>query len=134
MTFVEIVATKKLASTNSSNCVTDGVMYRNAMERKWWVKFLTSPLFYQFCCLCAPCAQIGVILRDSNGIAQVRAITGSKILRVLKSNGRLRAIAPMLFVVPVYTIMSNLNLYDTIYFGLRLGSYRFFGHKEFSQP
>ncbi|CAN0320651.1 unnamed protein product, partial [Laminaria digitata] len=31
--------------------------------------------------------QIGVILRDSNGIAQVRAITGSKILRVLKANG-----------------------------------------------
>ncbi|CAN0347805.1 unnamed protein product, partial [Hapterophycus canaliculatus] len=32
-------------------------------------------------------SQIGVILRDSNGIAQVRAITGAKILRVLKSNG-----------------------------------------------
>ena len=32
--------------------------------------------------------QIGVILRDSNGIAQVRAITGSKILRVLKANGK----------------------------------------------
>lgn len=33
-------------------------------------------------------SQIGVILRDSNGIAQVRAITGSKILRVLKANGK----------------------------------------------
>lgn len=32
--------------------------------------------------------QIGVILRDSTGIAQVRAITGSKILRVLKANGK----------------------------------------------
>ncbi|CAM9931571.1 unnamed protein product [Ascophyllum nodosum] len=31
--------------------------------------------------------QIGVILRDSNGIAQVKAITGAKILRLLKSNG-----------------------------------------------
>ena len=29
-----------------------------------------------------------MILRDSNGIAQVRAITGSKILRVLKANGK----------------------------------------------
>ncbi|CAB1117912.1 unnamed protein product [Ectocarpus sp. CCAP 1310/34] len=32
-------------------------------------------------------SQIGVILRDSNGIAQVSAITGAKILRVLKANG-----------------------------------------------
>ena len=32
-------------------------------------------------------SQIGVILRDSHGVAQVQAITGSKILRILKSNG-----------------------------------------------
>ncbi|CAM9250492.1 unnamed protein product [Phaeothamnion confervicola] len=32
-------------------------------------------------------SQIGVILRDSNGIAQVRSVTGSKILRILKANG-----------------------------------------------
>lgn len=32
-------------------------------------------------------SQIGVILRDSNGIAQVKAITGSKILRLLKTHG-----------------------------------------------
>ena len=31
--------------------------------------------------------QIGVILRDSNGIAQVKSVTGSKILRLLKKNG-----------------------------------------------
>ena len=30
---------------------------------------------------------IGVILRDSNGIAQVRSITGQKILRILKAQG-----------------------------------------------
>jgi len=29
-------------------------------------------------------SQIGVILRDSNGIAQVKSVTGSKILRILK--------------------------------------------------
>uniref|UniRef100_A0A7S2V1V2 Small ribosomal subunit protein uS15 N-terminal domain-containing protein n=1 Tax=Fibrocapsa japonica TaxID=94617 RepID=A0A7S2V1V2_9STRA len=32
-------------------------------------------------------SQIGVILRDSNGIAQVRSVTGSKVLRLLKKNG-----------------------------------------------
>ncbi|KAH6582947.1 hypothetical protein BASA60_001696 [Batrachochytrium salamandrivorans] len=32
-------------------------------------------------------SQIGVILRDSHGIAQVRFVTGNKILRILKSNG-----------------------------------------------
>jgi small subunit ribosomal protein S13e len=32
-------------------------------------------------------SQIGVILRDSSGIAQVKSVTGSKILRILKKNG-----------------------------------------------
>ncbi|GAP86045.2 putative 40S ribosomal protein S13 [Rosellinia necatrix] len=32
-------------------------------------------------------SQIGVVLRDSHGIAQVKAVTGNKILRILKSNG-----------------------------------------------
>jgi hypothetical protein len=32
-------------------------------------------------------SQIGVTLRDSNGIPQVRFVTGNKILRILKSNG-----------------------------------------------
>jgi small subunit ribosomal protein S13e len=32
-------------------------------------------------------SQIGVILRDSNGIAQVKSVTGQKIVRVLKANG-----------------------------------------------
>ncbi|XP_018715672.1 uncharacterized protein LOC104415372 [Eucalyptus grandis] len=31
-------------------------------------------------------SQIGVILRDSHGIAQVKSITGSKILRILKAH------------------------------------------------
>lgn len=33
-------------------------------------------------------SQIGVVLRDSHGIPQVRHITGNKILRILKSNGK----------------------------------------------
>merc|ERR1712167_470338 len=32
-------------------------------------------------------SQSGVILRDSHGVAQVRFITGNKILRILKSKG-----------------------------------------------
>lgn len=32
-------------------------------------------------------SQIGVILRDSHGIAQVGSVTGSKILRILKAHG-----------------------------------------------
>ena len=31
-------------------------------------------------------SQIGVVLRDSHGIAQVKAISGTKILRLLKKN------------------------------------------------
>merc|ERR1711872_508254 len=32
-------------------------------------------------------SQIGVILRDSRGVAQVRFVTGNKILRILKAKG-----------------------------------------------
>lgn len=35
---------------------------------------------------CCPSAA-GVILRDSHGVAQVRFVTGNKILRILKSKG-----------------------------------------------
>ncbi|XP_069991066.1 small ribosomal subunit protein uS15 [Penaeus vannamei] len=32
-------------------------------------------------------SQIGVLLRDSHGVAQVRFVTGNKVLRVLKAKG-----------------------------------------------
>lgn len=35
-------------------------------------------------------SQIGVILRDSQGVPQVKFITGNKILRILKTNGESR--------------------------------------------
>jgi hypothetical protein len=38
-------------------------------------------------------SQIGVTLRDSHGIPQVRFVTGNKILRILKSHGAPRASA-----------------------------------------
>jgi len=33
-------------------------------------------------------SQIGVMLRDSHGVPQVNGITGSKVLRILKKNGK----------------------------------------------
>jgi small subunit ribosomal protein S13e len=32
-------------------------------------------------------SQIGVLLRDSNGIPQITTVTGSKVLRILKASG-----------------------------------------------
>lgn len=34
-------------------------------------------------------SQIGVLLRDQHGIAQVKVLTGKKILRILKKNGKI---------------------------------------------
>lgn len=39
----------------------------------------------------------GVILRDSHGVAQVRFVTGNKILRVLKAKGLAPAIPEDLY-------------------------------------
>ena len=36
-------------------------------------------------------SQIGVLLRDQKGIGQVKSVTGSKILRLLKKNGGVSA-------------------------------------------
>lgn len=36
---------------------------------------------------CALLSGSGVILRDSHGVAQVRHVTGNKILRILKAQG-----------------------------------------------
>jgi small subunit ribosomal protein S13e len=32
-------------------------------------------------------SQIGVILRDANGVSQVKSVTGQKVVRILKANG-----------------------------------------------
>jgi len=32
-------------------------------------------------------SQIGVILRDSHGVAQIKSVTSSKVVRILKANG-----------------------------------------------
>ncbi len=55
-----------------------------------WLKTTTDEVVEQICKLAkkglSP-SQIGVILRDSHGIAQVKSVTGNKVLRILKSNG-----------------------------------------------
>jgi len=55
-----------------------------------WLKTSTEQVIEQVVKLAkkglAP-SQIGVILRDSHGIAQVKNVTGNKIVRILKANG-----------------------------------------------
>merc|ERR1711896_6062 len=55
-----------------------------------WLK-ITPTEVIEHCCKLArkglTPSQIGVNLRDSNGIAQVKSVTGNKILRILKSAG-----------------------------------------------
>ncbi|KAJ2897063.1 40S ribosomal protein S13 [Zalerion maritima] len=55
-----------------------------------WVKTTPEQVEDQICKLAkkgSTPSQIGVILRDSHGVAQVKVVTGNKILRILKSNG-----------------------------------------------
>ena len=40
-------------------------------------------------------SQIGVILRDSHGIGQVKSVTGSKVLRILKGHGMITGYLPL---------------------------------------
>ncbi|KFM80293.1 40S ribosomal protein S13, partial [Stegodyphus mimosarum] len=55
-----------------------------------WLKLSSEDVTEQLCKLAkkglTP-SQIGVILRDSHGVAQVRWVTGNKILRILKAKG-----------------------------------------------
>jgi len=57
-------------------------------------------------------SQIGVILRDSSGIAQVKAVTGSKILRMLKKNGLAPAIPEDLYMLikKAVSVKKHLNV------------------------
>lgn len=55
-----------------------------------WLKTPPEQVIEQICKLArkgATPSQIGVVLRDSHGVAQVKAVTGNKILRILKSQG-----------------------------------------------
>jgi len=55
-----------------------------------WLKVSTTEVSEQICKLAkkglTP-SQIGIILRDSHGIGQVKTVTGTKIERILRANG-----------------------------------------------
>ena len=62
--------------------------YRKAAPS--WVQISSNDLTEQICKLAkkgATPSTIGVTLRDCHGIPQVKSITGSKILRILKKAG-----------------------------------------------
>ena len=67
----------------------------------WLMKTVTPADVEQHCCKLAKKgltpSQIGVILRDSHGIPQVKSVTGAKILRILKKNGLAPAIPEDLY-------------------------------------
>ncbi len=71
----------------------NGISRRSLPYRKAppsWVQISASDLTEQIIKLAkkgSSPSQIGVLLRDSYGIPQVKGVTGSKILRILKVNG-----------------------------------------------
>ena len=80
--------------SNGKGMSASAIPYRRAPPG--WLKREPSDVCDQICKLSkkglTP-SQIGVILRDSHGIAQVRSVTGTKILRILKGNGACRPAA-----------------------------------------
>ncbi|KAK4230982.1 ribosomal S13/S15 N-terminal domain-containing protein [Podospora fimiseda] len=65
-----------------------------------WLKTTPEQVVDQICKLAkkgATPSQIGVVLRDSHGVAQVKVVTGNKILRILKSAGLSPSIPEDLF-------------------------------------
>ncbi|KAK4056359.1 ribosomal 40S subunit protein S13 [Microbotryomycetes sp. JL221] len=62
--------------------------YKRSAPR--WLKITADDINEHICKLArkglTP-SQIGVVLRDSHGVAQVKSVTGNKILRILKTNG-----------------------------------------------
>ena len=74
------------------------VPYRNSVPT--WLKTTPDEVKDQVCKLAkkglTP-SQIGIILRDSHGIGKVKNVTGSKIIRILKSKGLAPAIPEVLY-------------------------------------
>ena len=65
-------------------------------------------------------AQIGVILRDSHGVAQVRYITGNKILRILKAKGNFYRVSCILFFFLLVLVIKIMKTdCATLYFFIR---------------
>ncbi|KGO75784.1 Ribosomal protein S13/S15, N-terminal [Penicillium italicum] len=72
-----------------------------------WLKTTPDQVVDHICKLAkkgATPSQIGVVLRDSHGVAQVKIVTGNKILRILKSSGTTPSAR---IITPVGTIGSE---------------------------
>ena len=59
---------------------------------------------------------LGVILRDSHGVAQVRYVTGNKILRILKAKGMYCLIYISAVFDKSFSILLLLNSYNVCNF------------------
>merc|ERR1712224_22669 len=86
--FVAHKATMGRMHTPGKGISSSALPYRRTPSS--WLK-ITPTEVIEHCCKLArkglTPSQIGVNLRDSNGIAQVKSVTGNKILRILKSAG-----------------------------------------------
>jgi hypothetical protein len=67
--------------------VLPGIQSAKKKKQDWKEVLTLSFVFYSLARKGATPSQIGVVLRDSHGVALVRVVTGNKILRILKSNG-----------------------------------------------
>jgi len=74
--------------SNGKGISASAIPYSRAVPT--WFKSSPEQVVENICKLAkkgATPSQIGVVLRDSHGVAQVKVVTGNKILRILKSNG-----------------------------------------------
>tara|TARA_R110002050_G_scaffold47248_2_gene110426 strand:- start:96 stop:398 length:303 start_codon:yes stop_codon:yes gene_type:complete len=67
-----------------------------------WLKTTPEEVSTQICKLArkglTPSA-IGVQLRDSHGVGQIKNVTGSKVLRILKANGKNQTMCYLFLIV-----------------------------------
>ncbi|KAF6805762.1 40s ribosomal protein s13 [Colletotrichum sojae] len=82
-----------------------------------WLKTTPEQVVDQICKLAkkgATPSQIGVILRDSHGVAQVRVVTGNRILRILKSSGLAPDLPEDLYMLIKKVRQTNLTAYGVV--------------------
>lgn len=89
----DIGNSKVFVEADSFFCFPQLVPYKRSSPR--WLKLSADEIsdhIFKLARKGLPPSQIGVILRDSHGVAQVKSVTGNKILRILKTNGEVHSI------------------------------------------
>jgi small subunit ribosomal protein S13e len=93
--------------TNGKGIASSALPYKRTPPS--WLKTSAAEVENQICAFAkkglTP-SQIGVVLRDSQGVGQVRAVTGNKVLRILKKNN----LAPTLPEDLYYLIKKAVNV------------------------